>query len=171
MKLFTIGHSTRSLEDFIGLLKEYGIDEVIDVRSIPWSRHNPQFNRETLPRALKEKGVDYLHMAGLGGLRKARKDSVNVGLTNASFRGYADHMQSKEFEESLNTLPELAKKKKLALMCAEAIPWRCHRSLISDALTARKIDVEHILGPGRSQPHKMTPEARMVGRKIVYLGA
>src|ERR1700693_2937720 len=139
--VFTIGHSTRPLEKFIRLLKAHGIRRVVDVRTIPRSRHNPQFNRGQLSPALHSARIHYRHVPGLGGLRHARRDSANTGWRNVNFRGYADYMQTSAFEESLASCIELAKREQVVLMCAEAVPWRCHRSLIADALIVRRIDV------------------------------
>jgi uncharacterized protein (DUF488 family) len=166
--VLTIGHSTRTLEDFIGLLREYGVQKVVDIRSIPRSRHNPQFNREELPSSLKAVGIGYVHMSGLGGLRRSVRDSPNTGWRNLSFRGFADYMQKKEFEKSLLALIELAKTERLALMCAEAVPWRCHRSLIADALSVRGVQVQHILSPTNLRSHKVTPWAKVDGTCITY---
>ena len=145
----TVGHSTRTIEEFIGLLKAHAVTCVVDVRTVPRSRHNPQFNRDSLPDSLKLAGLGYVHMPGLGGLRHAKPDSINVGWRNASFRGYADYMQTPEFEQSLEELIQLAKQEQIAIMCAEAVPWRCHRSLIADALLVRGIRTEDIMSPTR----------------------
>lgn len=153
-KIFTIGHSTRTLQDFIDLLKLNGVTKVIDIRTIPRSRHNPQFNMETLPESLRLAGIGYQHMPGLGGLRRPRANSPNQFWRNASFRGFADYMQTHEFEENMLALIKLAREETVALMCAEAVPWRCHRSLIADALVARGIPVEHILSATNIRPHK-----------------
>jgi uncharacterized protein (DUF488 family) len=166
--VLTIGHSTRTLEDFISLLREYGVQKVVDIRTIPRSRHNPQFNREELPNSLKAVGIGYVHMSGLGGLRHSVPDSPNTGWRNLSFRGFADYMQKEEFKNSLWALIELAKTERLALMCAEAVPWRCHRSLIADALSVRGVQVKHILSSTSSQSHKITPWARVDGTNITY---
>ncbi len=166
--VYTIGHSTRTLDDFIALLRAHGIARLVDIRTVPRSRRNPQFDRDALPAALERAGIGYIHLAGLGGLRHARKDSVNTGWRNASFRGYADYMQTPEFERALEDLIALAGEAPAAIMCAEAVPWRCHRSLVADALTVRGISVEHILGPGRPQPHSLTPFARVEGEHILY---
>jgi uncharacterized protein (DUF488 family) len=166
--VLTIGHSTRTLETFIHLLQTYEVKQVVDVRTVPRSRHNPQFNRETLPGDLKDAGTEYLHLAGLGGLRHARPNSENMGWRNASFRGFADHMGTPDFENHLGELIKLAQHKRLALMCAEALPWRCHRSLIADALEVRGIKVAHILNSTHLQPHRMTPFARVEGTHLVY---
>lgn len=164
----TIGHSTRTLETFIQLLKAYAVTQIIDVRTVPRSRHNPQFNRDTLPHDLKVTGIAYHHLPGLGGLRRPRPDSINLGWRNASFRGYADYMRTPEFEGHLDELARLAEGKRTALMCAEALPWRCHRSLISDALEVRGIKVAHILGANHLQPHRITPFARRDGKTLTY---
>lgn len=169
--VFTIGHSTRELAEFIHLLETYGVTRIADVRTVPRSRHNPQFNRETLPDALKTANIGYAHFLGLGGLRHARADSINMAWHNASFRGFADYMQTDEFAEYLERLIDLAKEEHIALMCAEAVPWRCHRSLIADALTVRGIPVEHIMSTAHHQPHTLTPWARVDGRRITYPAA
>lgn len=167
VKVYSIGHSTRSLQDFIDLLKKNGVERVVDIRTVPRSRHNPQFDRKTLPLALESSSVGYIHLAGLGGLRKPLRTSPNTGWRNASFRGFADYMQTDEFEESLLSLIELAKTSQTAIMCAEAVAWRCHRSLIADALTARGIRVEHIMSSSNS-PHKMTRFAKIEGTCLTY---
>ena len=166
----TVGHSTHTLEEFIALLQAHHIEELVDVRTVPRSRHNPQFNRESLPPELNRAGIGYLHMKELGGLRHARPDSPNTGWQNLSFRGYADHMQTCEFRDGLIAITELASRKRPAIMCAEAVPWSCHRSLIADALLVRGIPVEHILSPTRSQSHKLTPFARVDGDQLTYPG-
>ncbi len=168
--VFTIGHSTRTAEEFVALLRAHGITRLVDVRTVPRSARNPQFNRETLPHTLAEAGIEYAHLKGLGGLRHPQKDSVNTGWRNASFRGYADYMQTEEFERSLTELMTMAQRGRLAIMCAEAVPWRCHRSLISDALLVRGFDVEDITGPGAERPHQLTPFAHVEGTKITYPG-
>jgi len=164
----TIGHSTRTLETFIHLLETYKVKQLIDVRTVPRSRHNPQFNQETLPDNLKAAGIEYLHMPGLGGLRHPRPDSQNTGWRNASFKGYADYMGTPEFEDHLGKLIGLAQQKRIALMCAEALPWRCHRFLIADALEVRGTKVAHILNSTHLQPHRMTPFAKVMGTRLVY---
>ena len=166
--MVTLGHSTRTLETFIHLLQTYDVEQVIDVRTVPRSRHNPQFNHETLPDDLRVAGIGYLHMPGLGGLRRPQPHSINLGWRNVSFRGFADYMRTAEFENHLNELAKLAQRKRTALMCAEALPWRCHRSLISDALAIRGIQVAHILSTTHLQPHRMTPFARWDGKYLVY---
>lgn len=164
----TVGHSTRSIEDFIELLKAHGVKRLVDVRTVPRSRRNPQFNRETLPEALKSAGIEYTHLAELGGLRHPKADSPNTAWRNASFRGYADYMQTPEFTEGLRALIELTRRGPLAIMCAEAVPWRCHRSLIADALLARGIEAEHIMSPTRRDKHRLTPWARVEGELVTY---
>ncbi len=141
---------------------------LVDVRKMPRSRRNPQFNRETLPQALRQAGISYLDLPGLGGLRRRKPDSPNGGWKNASFQGYADYMLTPEFEQSLQTLLEHARGERVALMCAEAVPWRCHRSLIADALSVRGIAVEHILSEKRTQRHTLKPWARVEGTRITY---
>jgi uncharacterized protein (DUF488 family) len=166
--VLTIGHSTRPLDEFIALLKAHAVTLVVDVRTIPRSRHNPQFNKESLPDSLKKAGLGYVHMFGLGGLRHAKPDSVNAGWRNASFRGYADYMQTPEFEKQIEELIQLAKEHRIALMCAEAVPWRCHRSLIGDALTVRGIRTEDIMSLTRRQIHTLTPFAKVHGATVTY---
>jgi len=164
----TIGHSTHTLEEFIGLLQAHGATCVVDVRTIPRSRHNPQFNKTSLPRSLKKAGLGYVHMAGLGGLRHAKHDSPNSGWRNASFRGYADYMQMPEFAQSLEELIHLANQERIVLMCAEAVPWRCHRSLIADALVVHGIRTEDIMSLTRRQVHTLRPFAKVRGTAITY---
>lgn len=168
LPVLTIGHSTRSMEDFIELLKAHAVRMIVDVRTIPRSRHNPQFNLETLPEALKLARIGYRHISGLGGLRHARRDSPNMGWRNSSFRGFADYMQTEEFEKNLEKLISLSRRKRICLMCAEAVPWRCHRSLIADALQVRGFPVGHITSKSQPQPHKLTPFARVNGTWITY---
>ncbi len=166
--VLTIGHSTRPLEAFIDLLKTHGAKMIVDVRTVPRSRHNPQFNLDVLPMALRYAGIGYEHMSGLGGLRHARSDSPNMGWHNSSFRGFADYMQTEEFERNLEKLMRLARRKSICLMCAEAVPWRCHRSLIADALQVKSISVGHITGKSQPRPHNLTPFARVDGTRITY---
>jgi len=163
-----MGHSTRSLDEFISLLKTYNVAVIVDVRTVPRSRHNPQFNKETLPDSLKAAGVKYIHMPELGGLRRPRADSVNLAWENKAFQGYADYMQTKEFTEGLLKLVALIRENCLAIMCAEAVPWRCHRNLLSDALTVRGIKVKHILTETSTTNHELTPFAQLEGTKISY---
>ena len=164
----TIGHSNRSIGTFIELLEANEIVRVLDVRTVPRSRHNPQFNRDTLAESIGALDIGYAHLPGLGGLRHARADSVNTGWNNLSFRGYADYMQSSEFAENVQRVAELATRERCALMCAEAVPWRCHRSLIGDALLIRGVRVENIIGPGKRKPHTLTAFAHVDGMQITY---
>src|SRR5438477_7141260 len=143
--ILTVGHSTHSIEEFLELLGAHGVEQLIDVRTIPKSRRNPQFNSDTLAEALNRAHILYRHLPELGGLRHARKDSINAGWKNDSFRGYADYMQTRTFHENLDRLVESSKERHTVIMCAEAVPWRCHRSLIADALLARGVEVEHIM--------------------------
>jgi uncharacterized protein (DUF488 family) len=166
--VFTIGHSTRAIQGFTRLLNAHGVQRVIDVRTIPRSRRNPQFNRDQLSPALHSARIYYRHLRGLGGLRHARRDSANIGWRNVSFRGYADYMQTSAFEESLAQCMELAKRARVVLMCAEALPWRCHRSLIADALLVRGIDAREITSGIRTRLHVLTPWARVNGTQITY---
>lgn len=166
--VFTIGHSTRPLDEFIALLKAHAVHRLIDVRTVPRSRHNPQFNHDTLPASLKAAGIEYAHVAGLGGFRSARDASPNRGWRNDSFRGYADYMQTAEFARHLADLIELGKREQVAIMCAEAVPWRCHRSLIADALLVHDMGAEEIVSVNRRQTHRLTPFARVEGTTITY---
>jgi len=166
--VMTIGHSTHTLEEFIRLLQAHGATCVVDVRTVPRSGHNPQFNKDSLPQELKKVGLAYVHLPGLGGLRHAKRDSPNVGWRNASFRGFADYMQTPEFAQSLDELVQLANQDRIVLMCAEAVPWRCHRSLIADALLVRGIRTEDIMSATRRQVHTLTPFAIVRGTAITY---
>jgi uncharacterized protein (DUF488 family) len=166
--VLTVGHSTRPLAEFIALLAAHSVTGLIDVRTVPRSRHNPQFNRDTLPAALEVAGIHYAHIAGLGGFRRAGPESPNLGWRNASFRGYADYMQTVEFAQNLASLMQLAKQERVALMCAEAVPWRCHRSLIADALVVHGLRVEEIINRTRCQNHALTPFAKVNGTAITY---
>jgi uncharacterized protein (DUF488 family) len=168
--VFTIGHSTHTISEFIEILKSFAIRMVVDVRTIPKSRHNPQFNKEEIEKSLKAEGIDYIHMPGLGGLRHTRNDSPNTAWRNASFRGFADYMQTDEFKINCEKLIEIAEKEMTAIMCAEAVPWRCHRSLIGDALLIRGIGVEDITGKHSVHPHALTSWAKVEGMKITYPG-
>lgn len=166
--VFTVGHSTRTIEEFLALLGAHGVRLLVDVRTVPRSRHNPQFNQEELREAMRGARIGYRHLKGLGGLRHAKKDSPNGAWRNASFRGFADYMQTEEFEENLERLIELAKKRQTAIMCAEAVPWRCHRSLIGDALLARRMGVEELSSLTSTRPHRITPWARVRGKRVWY---
>jgi uncharacterized protein (DUF488 family) len=166
--VFTIGHSTHTWEDFLDILRTHHVKRVVDVRSIPRSRHNPQFNRETLSTKLRAARIGYVHLRKLGGLRHARPDSTNMGWRNASFCGFADYMQSPEFKAGLNRLMKLARQKPSAIMCAEAVPWRCHRSLIADALTVREFQVRDIMSRKSFRVHSLIPFAVVRGHRITY---
>lgn len=168
--VFTIGHSTRLIEEFRDLLKAHRVGHLIDVRTVPRSRTNPQFNRDTLPDSLAPAGIAYTHMPDLGGLRRPKPDSTNMGWRNKSFRGYADYMQTPLFAKALDKLISLASEKQVAIMCAEAVPWRCHRSLIGDALLARGVSAEDIMSASRRDPHKLTPFAKVQGTSVTYPG-
>ena len=166
--IYTIGHSTHPIEEFIAILKHYKISELVDIRTIPKSRHNPQFNENELAHELRNHHIGYRHEKHLGGLRHAHKDSINLGWRNASFRGYADYMQTEEFTHALEKLIEQANQKTVAIMCAEAVPWRCHRSLVGDALLVHHIQVEDIYSLTSHKPHTLTPWAKVNGKKITY---
>jgi uncharacterized protein (DUF488 family) len=166
--VFTIGHTTRPLAEFISLVQAHGVDLVLDVRTVPRSRHNPQFNRETFPDALEAAGIDYEHVGALGGFRRAGADSPNAGWRNASFRGYADYMQTPAFAAAIESVVDQAKSRHLALMCAEAVPWRCHRSLIADALLVRGTRVEEIVSAARTRAHVLTAFAHVEGTVVTY---
>jgi uncharacterized protein (DUF488 family) len=168
--ILTIGHSTRTWREFLEILRAHSVKRVIDIRSIPRSRHNPQFNREILSTKLRAARIGYVHLRKLGGLRHARRDSSNMGWHNTSFRGFADYMQTPEFEAGLHRLMKLAGQKRSVIMCAEAVPWRCHRSLFADALTVRGIQVADIMSMKRSQVHSLIPFARVQGNRITYPG-
>lgn len=164
----TIGHSTRPVDALIEMLQAHGVQRLIDVRTIPKSRYNPQYNSEALEQALRAAGIAYTHMKALGGLRHPRKDSPNTAWRNQSFRGYADYMQTPEFQSALEDLIAAAAAEPVVIMCAEAVPWRCHRSLISDALTARGYPVEHIMSATKSDPHTLTSFAKVEGTSVTY---
>jgi uncharacterized protein (DUF488 family) len=168
--IFTLGHSTLPIERFLVLLHSYGIERLVDIRTIPRSHHNPQFNDTALASSLTAANLDYVHMQALGGLRRACKDSLNMGWRNESFRGYADYMQTERFRDALETLIDMSREKCIAIMCAEAVPWRCHRSLIADALVIRGIQVGEIISATRTQAHAMTSFARVEGTTVTYPG-
>jgi uncharacterized protein (DUF488 family) len=170
MLILTIGHSNHPIETFLDLLKAHQVEQIVDVRKIPKSRHNPQFNNDALDASLAQHGIAYVHVPGLGGMRTARPDSINTAWQNASFRGYADYMQTAPFVENLGKLIDLASDRRTAIMCAEAVPWRCHRSLIGDALLAHGIEVEDILSKSSRKPHTYTPFAKIEGERVTYPG-
>ena len=166
--VLTIGHSTRPLAEFMALLAAHSVSRLIDVRTVPRSRHNPQFNRDTLPGALEAAGIRYAHVGGLGGFRHPHAVSLNMGWRNKSFRGFADYMQTPEFTEHMAGLIELATSERVVLMCAEAVPWRCHRSLIADALLVHGIRAEEIMSATHLQVHTLTAFAEVDGPVITY---
>ena len=166
--IFTVGHSTLPIERFIASLRAYGIECLADIRTVPRSRHNPQFNDTALASTLTAEDVEYVPMQSLGGLRHARKDSTNTGWRNPSFRGYADYMQTEPFQDALQTLIQMSRQKRVAIMCAEAVPWRCHRSLVADALSARAVPVIEILSETSYRTHKLTPFAHVEGMQVTY---
>jgi uncharacterized protein (DUF488 family) len=166
--VLTVGHSTRSLEDFIKLLRVHGVGYLLDVRTVPRSRHNPQFNLDSLPKELEAAGIGYGHSTALGGLRKARHDSPNTGWRNKSFQGYADYMLTPDFEAGLRQLIDLAGHRQVAIMCAEAVPWRCHRSLIADAMILKGWQVRDILSAAPAKEHKLTPFLKVINNQPTY---
>lgn len=166
--IFTIGHSNRDLAVFIAMLESFGVDQIVDVRQIPWSRHNPQFNFDTFPKALRSKKIGYRHEKDLGGLRKVHKDSINDAWINLSFRAFADYMQQDSFSLAIDRIIARAQKKTLALMCAEALPYKCHRSLIGDALVVRGMEVFDIYNIHTYKAHILTPWAKVQGIRITY---
>jgi len=167
-RIFTIGHSTRPIEELTELLRIYNVEEVVDVRSIPKSRYNPQFNEETFKQSLQLVHIRYRHLEKLGGLRHSKKDSINLGWHNTSFRGFADYMATPEFSEGLEELIKIAKIRKTAIMCAEAVPWRCHRSLIADALIKKGWLVQDIMSPTSVTKHRLTSFLRVRKGRLVY---
>jgi uncharacterized protein (DUF488 family) len=166
--VFTVGHSTRPIAEFIDVLHGYAIELLVDIRTVPGSRRNPQFGQQSLEQSLADAHIRYLHMKSLGGLRRTTEHSINLGWRNASFRGYADHMQTPEFGEAVDELAALAARQRVAIMCAEAVPWRCHRSLVGDALLVRGIEVIDVLSETSSKPHVLTPFAKVEGTRITY---
>jgi uncharacterized protein (DUF488 family) len=166
--IFTFGHSTLPIERFMAVLQIYGVERLADIRTIPRSRHNPQFNNTALAKSLTAQHLEYMHIQALGGLRHARKDSPNSGWRNEAFRGYADYMQTKEFQDALEALIQMSGGKRVAIMCAEAVPWRCHRSLVADALWVRGVPVVEILSDTSYRMHTLTPFARVEGVRITY---
>jgi uncharacterized protein (DUF488 family) len=166
--ILTIGHSTHPFDEFVSMLKAHNVAQLVDVRTVPKSRRVPQYNSESLAKTLPAEGIDYVHLKALGGLRRAKKDSVNTGWRNASFRGYADYMATEEFRQGIDQLLELAGAKRTVIMCAEAVPWRCHRSLIGDALLVRGVRVEDIMSASKSREHELTSFAKVHGLEITY---
>jgi uncharacterized protein (DUF488 family) len=170
LSIFTVGHSTHPIGEFLEMLQSQAVRRLVDVRTVPRSRHNPQFNREDLSRALNDRRLDYRHMPGLGGLRHPQRDSINMAWRNANFRGYADYMQTPEFVENLDSLIKFGKQEPTAVMCAEAVPWRCHRLLIADALLVRGINVLEIASATRPNPLILHPWAHVDGTVLTYPG-
>lgn len=166
--IHTIGHSTRSVEELIGLLRESGIRLLVDVRRYPGSRRHPQFGRDALAAALRAAGIEYVHEPDLGGRREPRPDSPNTAWRNSGFRGYADYMATPPFRAALERLVARGEEEPTAIMCAEAVPWRCHRSLIADALVARGVEVLNVVSKGSATPHRLTPFARVEDGRVTY---
>jgi len=166
--IFTLGHSTLPIARFVAVLQAYGIERLADIRTIPRSRHNPQFNDTALANSLKAQHLDYVHIKALGGLRHARKDSPNTGWRNEGFRGFADYMQTEEFQDALAALIRMSRRRRVGIMCAEAVPWRCHRSLVADALSVRGVPVVEILSESSYRMHQLTPFAQVEGLRITY---
>jgi uncharacterized protein (DUF488 family) len=170
--LYTVGHSTRTLGELAEVLRAHAVRQVVDVRTAPRSRHNPQFNKAALGKRLRARRINYRHLKALGGLRRTRKDSVlNAGWRNASVRGYADYMQTAEFHAGLRTLLDVAASRPTAILCAEAVPWRCHRSMIADAATSRGFEVRHLMSPTNARLHKLNPMAKVRGGRVTYPAA
>lgn len=166
--MWTIGHSTRTLDEFVGLLQENSIKAVADVRSLSGSRKFPQFNAEDLAESLPAAGIEYIPFKQLGGRRKVSKDSPHTVWRHPAFRGYADYMDSEDFREGIDDLLAVAKEKRVAIMCSEAVWWRCHRSMIADHLKSLGATVIHIMGPGKTVEHPYTSAAQIVNRKLFY---
>ncbi len=165
-RIYTIGHSTRSLDELVALLRDHGVTRLADVRRFPGSRRHPHFSKESLERTLPEHGIVYIHLEDLGGRRRPRKNSPNLFWESEQFRGYADHMDTKEFRAAIDHL--LGDDRPTAVMCAEAVPWRCHRNLLSDDLVRRGIEVLHIVGPGPATPHELSKAAKIEADRVVY---
>jgi uncharacterized protein (DUF488 family) len=168
LRIYTIGHSTRPIAEFLEMLAAHGVRRLVDVRTVPRSGHNPQYGKEALSASLEARGIRYQHLPGLGGLRRPRPDSMNQGWRNTSFRGYADYMQTREFAQSLEALIAVAANEPTAIMCAEAVPWRCHRSLVADALIVRAVEVVEIQSATRTSPLTLHPFAQVRGLEIIY---
>ena len=170
LSIFTIGHSTRSLDELIDMLKSFSIETLVDVRSFPGSRRYPHFNRDALRDSLAAAAIDYVHLPALGGRRKPRPDSLNMTWRNESFRGYADYMETEAFQNGIERLMKLGRARRTAIMCSEAVWWRCHRSLIADYLKGAGVTVTHILSAGKSEEHPYTSAAQIVNGKLSYRG-
>ncbi len=169
-RIWTIGHSTRSVEEFLQLLREHQIEVLVDVRTFPGSRRYPHFNREQLSLTLQSAGIEYRHMPELGGRRKSRPDSKNTAWRNEGFRGYADYMETDAFKQGIASLMEISNRKRTTVMCAEAVWWRCHRSLIADYLKANGVEILHILSNAKTEVHPYTPVARIIDGELSYEG-
>lgn len=163
-----MGHSNRTIQEFVQILESYKLKLVIDIRTIPKSRHNPQFGGLRLARTLAKRSIEYVHMAGLGGLRHTNKESLNKAWRNTSFRGYADYMQTDEFKVALRRLIARSQRKRLVIICAEAVPWRCHRSLVGDALLIKGYATEDIFSKTSHRPHRLTAFAKVDGENVTY---
>jgi len=170
IQIWTVGHSTRTVPDLLEILRGVPIERVVDVRTLPRSRRNPQFDRDALAWELEQAGIDYRHAPELGGLRKPVADSINGALHHEGFRGYADHMQTRTFREGLERLIQEAQLNATTVMCAEASPWQCHRRLLADGLSARDVEVFHLLEAGRVEPHHLSPLARVRDASVTYPG-
>ncbi len=170
IEVFTVGHSTRTAEEFLAILKTLDIKLLVDVRSFPGSRRYPQFNKDALAELLAKEQIEYRHLPSLGGRRRPRADSKNIAWRNTSFRAYADHLESEEFKQGIKELLELARTKQTAIMCAEAVWWRCHRSIIADYLKSIGVVVRHIVDAGQAEVHPYTSAARIVEGKLSYAG-
>jgi uncharacterized protein (DUF488 family) len=168
--ILTVGHSTHPIEEFLALIEAHGVQQIVDIRTIPKSRRNPQFNSDELAESLATRGIRYAHLPALGGLRHPRHDSINTAWRNDSFRGYADYMQTPEFDRGVSDLIALADGRVTAIMCAESVPWRCHRSLVADALMARGVAVDHIMTKTSRKTHSYTPFAQIDGERVTYPG-
>jgi uncharacterized protein (DUF488 family) len=166
--IYTIGHSTHTLEEFVVMLKSFNIELLADIRSFPGSRKFPHFNKENLPASLAEKNIEYIHLKNLGGRRKVNPDSCNTGWRVAAFRGYADYMETENFKKAIEELEKIASQKRVAYMCAEAVWWRCHRSLVSDYLKNEGWTVLHIMDVGKSTEHPYTSPAKIIDGKLDY---
>lgn len=166
--IYTIGHSTHAIDAFLAMLRHYEIEALVDIRTVPKSRHNPQFGQDSLKQSLTAAGIEYVYMKSLGGLRRPAKDSVNAAWRNDSFRGYADYMQTNEFAAAIDELMALAERKRTVIMCAEAVPWRCHRSLVGDALLVRGVEVIDIMSEKQTRPETLTRFAKVEGTTITY---
>jgi len=166
--IYTIGHSTHTLEEFVAMLKSFNIELLADIRSFPGSKKFPHFNKENLPASLAENNIEYIHLRNLGGRRKVNPESCNTGWRVAAFRGYADYMETENFEKAIKELEQIASAKRVAYMCAEAVWWRCHRSLVSDYLKNEGWTVLHIMGVGKSTEHSYTAPAKIIDGKLDY---